>query len=263
MTRIRSEKQEAAGAIRSVLVPAFFVLFALAPVTASAQFDLLKRGQELLQGNTSGQGDTGLQSGLSTGEIATGLKEALRVGTERVVARLGAVDGFNADPAIHIPLPDQMKTVQETLGRLGMSGMLDDLETRLNRAAEAATPKARELFVDAISAMTIDDVRAIYNGPPDAATQYFKRSMTPGLREAFRPSVDAALAEAGAVQAYDAVMGEYRSVPFVPDVKADLTDHALDGALDGIFHYVAQEEAAIRADPAKRTTEILQRVFGG
>jgi len=32
--------------------------------------------------------------------------------------------------------------------------------------------------------------------------------------------------------------------------------------LDGIFHYLAQEEAAIRTDPGARTTDLLKRVFG-
>ncbi len=110
--------------------------------------------------------------------------------------------------------------------------------------------------------MSIDDAKKIYDGPNDAATQYFKKSMTPGLRDAFRPTVDKALSDAGAVKAYDNAMGQYKSVPMVPDVKADLTNHALDGALSGIFHYVAQEEAAIRTTPAKRTTDVLKKVFG-
>jgi len=31
--------------------------------------------------------------------------------------------------------------------------------------------------------------------------------------------------------------------------------------MDGIFYYLAQEEAAIRQNPLKRTTDILRRVF--
>ncbi|MCP4721315.1 MAG: DUF4197 domain-containing protein [Desulfobacteraceae bacterium] len=31
--------------------------------------------------------------------------------------------------------------------------------------------------------------------------------------------------------------------------------------MDGIFHYMAQEEKAIRKDPVKRTTQVLQKVF--
>ena len=56
-------------------------------------------------------------------------------------------------------------------------------------------------------------------------------------------------------------MGKYKSIPFVPNVKADLTDHTLAAAMEGIFYYLGEEEAAIRNDAVKRTTELLQRVF--
>jgi hypothetical protein len=215
------------------------LLLGLAAPGASAQTDLLKRGQELLggSGTTAPASTPDRARSLSPAEMGSGLKEALRVGTDTVVAKLGKADAFNGDPAIHIPLPKSMQTVQQTLGKLGMSGMLDDLETRINHAAEAATPKAKDLFVNAIQTMT--------------------------LRDAFRPSVDQALNDAGAVKAYDNVMGSYKSVPFVPDVKTDLTNDALDGAIAGIFLYLAKEEASIRADPAKRTTDLLKKVFGG
>ena len=76
------------------------------------------------------------------------------------------------------------------------------------------------------------------------------------------PIVDRTLAEVGAVKTYERIMGRYRSLPFVPDVKADLTAYVVERGMDGIFYYVAREEAAIRQDPAKRTTDLLQRVFG-
>ena len=70
------------------------------------------------------------------------------------------------------------------------------------------------------------------------------------------------LADVGAIQSYDAMMAEYETLPFVPDAKADLTDYVVDKGMDGIFHYVAIEEAAIRNNPAARSTELLQKVFG-
>ena len=77
-----------------------------------------------------------------------------------------------------------------------------------------------------------------------------------------QPIISDSMAQVGAVQAYDAVMGQYSSIPFVPDVKADLTTHVVEKGMDGIFFYLAKEEAAIRQNPVKRTTEILQKVFG-
>ena len=225
---------------------------------ATVQCSWLQKGLDLLK---SPDGTTAQQA-LSTDEIRAGLKEALKVGSENVVSQLGRTDGFNLDPAIHIPLPQQFDTVRSMLAKVGMSSMLDDLELKLNRAAEVATPKAKELFFQAIAEMTFEDVMNIYNGPEDAATRYFQDKMTPALSREMEPVVEQSLSQVGAVQTYDKIMGEYRTIPFVPDVKADLTTHVVEKGMAGIFHYMAVEEAAIRQNPAKRTTELLQRVFG-
>ena len=225
---------------------------------ASVQSSWLQKGFDLLK---SPAGTTAKQA-LTSDEIQAGLKEALKVGSENVISQLGQTDGFNLDPAIHIPLPQQFDTVRSMLAKVGMSSMLDDLELKLNRAAEVATPKAKELFFQAISEMTFEDVMNIYNGPEDAATRYFQDKMTPALAREMEPVVEQSLSQVGAVQTYDNIMGEYRTIPFVPDVKADLTTHVVEKGMAGIFHYMAVEEAAIRQNPAKRTTELLQRVFG-
>ncbi len=238
---------------------AIFVVCLLAPPAPSAQTDWLRKGQELLRGLGA---DSGPSAPLTTAQIRDGLKEALRVGTTRVVNRLGQVDGFNADPRVHIPLPESLDRMRSALDRVGMASLLDDLELKLNRAAETATPRAKALFWDAIARMTLEDVQGIYHGPDDAATRYFEGKMSGPLAEEMRPIVERSLSEVGAVRAYDDAVAQYKTIPFVPDVKADLTDHVLDRGIDGIFHYLAREEAAIRSDPAKRTTDILRRVFG-
>lgn len=241
------------GSIGPVLLAVAMTLLAETSFAASGWLDRLK---EVLGGEETTTG------ALSSAEIGNGLKEALKVGTERVVAQLGRTDGFNLDPAIHIPLPKQLDRVQDVLEKIGMDATLADLETRLNRAAEVATPKAKALFVNAIGELTLDDVMAIYNGPEDAATQYFKSKMSTPLAAEMKPVVDASLADVGAIKTYDRVMESYRTVPFAPKVDANLSDYVVEKANEGIFHYLAKEEAAIRADPAKRTTDLLKRVFG-
>jgi len=206
--------------------------------------------------------DIGAVGSLSSEEVIAGLKEALHVGAQTVIRQLGAADGFNADPTIHIPLPKELQSVQSTLKRVGLASLADDVELKLNRGAEAAMPKAKELVWQAISNMNLEDAQTIFNGPDDAATQYFRRTATPQLKATIAPVIEQNLQDVGAMAAYDQLIGQYKKIPFVPDLKADLTAHATTLALDGLFMYLAREEAAIRQDPAKRTTEILAKVFG-
>lgn len=237
----------------------FFLLQGFPGRTLAIQFDWQNAGKELLGTMSTPQT---MPTVLTDSEIAKGLKDALRVGTETVVEQLGRLDGFNADPAVHIPLPNSLQRVKSALGAVGMSGMMDDLELKLNRAAEQATIPAKQLFWNSIETMTIEDVKGIYTGPDDAATRYFQKKMSEPLAVAMQPIVERTLSEVGAIQAYDAAMHQYTSLPFMPNVKADLNSYVVSKGMDGIFHYLALEEAAIRENPAKRTTEILQTVFG-
>jgi hypothetical protein len=199
---------------------------------------------------------------LSNEDISQAFKQALELGSKKVVSQLGEVDAFNGDSQIHIPLPENMQTVKKWLDKVGLGGSLEDLEVSLNRAAEKAAPQAKELFISTIQQMSFDDVKTIYNGPDDAATRYFQEKMTPALSKAMAPVVKSSLEDVGAVKLYDSVMGEYESIPFVPDVKGNLIQHVVDGGLNGIFHYLAKEEAEIRKNPVKHTTTLLKRVFG-
>lgn len=246
------------GATRIVAIAMLALLAASCesqPVAADGFLKKLKRS--LLEGNPST-----LASQLTVGEISEGLKEALRVGTGTVVQNLGQRDGFYTDEIAHIPLPENLRRPRDLLRKIGMGRLASDLEEKLNRAAEVATPRAKAIFWQAIRDMTLEDVMGIYRGPDDSATRYFQAKMTPALIAELQPVIEAAMSEVGVVRAYDRFAGKYNDIPFVPDLKGDLTRHVLTATLDGIFYYVAREEAAIRRNPVKRTTDILKRVFG-
>jgi hypothetical protein len=237
--------------------------------SAFAQGSLLDAGKSLLNNaapnatpNATSGGASKSGAGLSASEIAGGLKDALRVGTERTVAKLGKPDGFLKDQDVHIPLPGALGQAQSMLKSVGAGGLTEDLETRINRAAEDAAPKARDIFVKAVQAMSIQDAQGLLNGPKDAATQYFKRETTQPLTTAMRPVIDKSLADAGAVKALDGVKSKVAGLPMGSAVNLDLTGYVLEKALAGLFLYIAREEAAIRDNPAQRSTELLKKVFG-
>ena len=205
---------------------------------------------------------TPLPAASGDGPVAAALTEALVIGAERAVAELGRPDGFLGDPDVHIPLPGVLAQARSALALVGMAGLADDLEVRLNRAAEQAVPVAGELLVQAIRGLTFGDAIEILRGPEDSATRYLDRATGDELALRMRPVVDDALAQAGAVQALDALAGQYARLPFVSGLRADLTGPVLDYARRAIFGRLGDEEARIREDPAARTTDLLRRVFG-
>jgi hypothetical protein len=240
-----------AGKIRLVRF-CLYLLPLLFPLGGCNQATWQQMGREIL----------GNHEALSVWEIDAGLKEALRVGSERVTDQLGKADGFNADRVIRIPLPEQLAATHATLERMGMGAVGRDLEVRLNRAAEAAAPKAKGLFWQAIRDLSMQDARAIFRGPEDAATRYFQGRMGQELAVAMRPLVEESLNQVGAIRVYSQALQQVRAMPYAPEIKTDLTAYVVERGMAGIFHYLAREEAAIRNDPARRTTELLQRVFG-
>jgi len=250
---------------KSLLIISTAALLSLNSSIASSSWwdkgaDLLKEVQE--QAPDVLPSKTPSLSSLSSEDIQKAFKEALTQGSETVVSQLSIKDGFNSDKAIHIPLPKSLKTAQSMLDKVGMGNLMDDLELKLNRAAEAATPEAKALFVNAVKEMSFEDVQTIYNGPKDSATQYLRSKTGQDLQSKMRPIIENSLNEVGAISAYDKAISEYKDLPFVPNVKADLLKHVTDKGMDGMFYYLAKEEAAIRENPLKQSTEILKKVFG-
>lgn len=231
----------------------FSLLFQACAINDEQQRQWLDSGKSLVQDLT--------KKPLSEQDIAAGLKQALTIGSERVVSQLGKKDGYLKDKAIHIALPDKLQKAHKTLNKFGMGRYTKELEIKMNRAAEIAAPKAKKLFFSAIKNMRWQDVKSIYKGKDDAATQYFKKKMTPSLKQMMKPVIKQTLAEAGAVQAYEKVTKRYNSIPFVKKIKYDLTGYVMDKGINGMFYYLAKEEAAIRKDPVKRTTALLKRLF--
>ena len=202
-------------------------------------------------------------AGLSDKDAQGGLREMLDNGAIAAVTRVGKPGGYWDDPAIRIPLPKSLDTLQKTLKPLGQSGLLDDVQLRMNRAAEGAAPVAQGLFISAIKAMTIRDAMAIVKGGPTSGTDYLQKTTTPGLTDAFTPPMESALQSTGAVDYLNRFILRNKLQSLVKtDAKTWLGGHAVTYALDGLFHYVGVEETAIRRDPARRTSQLLKKVFG-
>jgi hypothetical protein len=229
------------------LAAAMTVGLLLGPSPAVAQVDKLLQG---LGGGT-----------LSDAKIGSGLKEALRVGTEATISLTGKTDGYFANQAIKILLPSQLQSADKGLRMVGYGPQLDEFVLSMNRAAEAAAPGAKKIFGDAIGAMSIQDVRKIWSGGDNAATQYFKSKTSNQLTAAFKPIVDKALNQVGVTRQYKELLGRAQSIPFMKTESLDIDRYVLTKSLDGLFVVLGEQEKQIRTNPAARTTDLLKEVF--
>jgi hypothetical protein len=235
------------------LAALFLALLVAQP--AWAQFDKVLKE---LGGLTGGRG----AGGLSDPKIASGLQEALKVGTENAVGQTGTLDGFLRNQAIKILMPNALQNIEQPLRLVGYGPKIDEFVVGMNRAAEKAVPFAKQIFWDAIGQITFDDARKILNGNDTAATAYFKSKTSNKLHAAFRPSVENVMNEVGVNRQYNDLIGRYKNVPFAQSISFDVNQYVTEKATDGLFFVVAQEEKKIRTNPAARVNDLLKEVFG-
>jgi Protein of unknown function (DUF4197) len=238
--------------MRQLLLAITVALCCSIPMAAQLE-DIIKKADAALQHR-----DT---SALSDDRITAGLKQALRLSTGKAVALTGRPDGFLQNQAIRIPLPQRLQTVGKGMRMFGMGKTVDDLEVGMNRAAEQATPEAKQIFLTALSKMTFDDARHILSGTNTAATDYFKRTSSPDLTTAFTPIVHASMQKVGVVQQYNRVINSAPAGNALAK-EFDLDNYVVGKTLDGLFYMLGQEETKIRKDPAAQTTALLKEVFG-
>lgn len=198
-----------------------------------------------------------------TSTPADGLREALRVGTERAVNSLGSVDGYLGNTDVRLPLPSKLQQPAKALRTIGAGDLVDEFVTGMNRAAEATAPLAADVFFDAIKKMTFSDAMTILRGDGREATDYLEEHSRTRLAELFRPLIAEKLEAVGATRKFDSLMRKTEQVPFIAKPVFDLETYVTTTALDGLFLMIGMEEERIRKDPLARTTALLKKYFGG
>ena len=241
----------------------FLLALGLLLTTAVAAADQAK---DLLRQVTGGgaSGSKATSSSLSQSDASAGIKEALARGVSASIKQLGTQDGFLKDQVVRIAVPKSMRKMSEAARKLGADKYVEDFETAMNRAAEKAVPAAADIFAEAIRQMTVQDALAIVRGEPDAGTQYFRRATSDKLRASFLPIVAKATSETGVTDKYKKLSKKSGGLDQLlgGGSAMDLDGYVTDKAMDGLFHYIGEQEKSIRKNPLATGSSLLGRVFG-
>lgn len=212
---------------------------------------LRKQAEDVISGDAA----------LSQEETGNGLKEMLNIGVGDAVSFLSAEDGYLGS-SYKILVPEEAQNVVSRLKNVpGFGDVEQNLEEKMNRAAELAVEKAKPIFVDAIKQLTFQDAMSLLMGEKDAATRYLQRTTTQSLTEAFMPIVQQSLDEVNAREYWRTAVTAYNRIPLVQKTNPELDQHVMEKALVGLFGLVEVKEGEIRDNPALRTTELLRKVF--
>ena len=199
---------------------------------------------------------------ISNADAVSGLRQALTDGSAAAVKLLGAENGYFANPKIKIPLPPSLQKVESAMRAMGMKKKADELVLSMNRAAEAAAPEAKQLLVDAVKKMSVQDAKAILTGGDTAATDYFKRTTEAQITQRFLPIVKKATDRVGLAQQYNSLAGQGVQLGLIKKDDASIESYVTRKALDGLYLMIAEQEKSFRANPVGAVSDIVKKVFG-
>ncbi|MBD8527086.1 DUF4197 domain-containing protein [Pseudomarimonas arenosa] len=199
---------------------------------------------------------------ISQSDAGKGIREALGKGVEKAISQLGQEDGFLTDQAVKILVPKKLRKLTDMAKSLGAGKYVDRFETSMNRAAEKAVPQAASILGDSIKNMSLEDAIGLVRGGETSATDYFRKTSSDKLREAFMPIVKQSTEASGVTKSYKRLIdktGEMGGLLVSDDL--DLDTYVTDKALEGLFFYIGEQEKAIRKDPVGQASDLLRRVF--
>jgi hypothetical protein len=204
----------------------------------------------------------GSLASLSETDASRGLKTALETGALAAVKLLGVQDGFLGNPQVRIPLPSALQDASKLLKAFGQGRQVEELEVAINRAAENAVPLAKDLLVNAVRTMSVQDAKNILTGGETSVTQFFAGRTREPLSGQFLPVVKQAVAKVGLAQKYDRLAGKAAGMGLVKQEDASIDQYVTRKALDGLYFVIGEEEKKIRRDPVGTGSAILEKVFG-
>lgn len=199
---------------------------------------------------------------ISSGDAASGVREALAKGADYAVSSLGQQNGFLGNKKVKIPLPSPLDKAESALRMFGLGKQADQLVETMNHAAENAVAEARPILSDSIRKMTVQDAKGILTGGDDSVTQYFRRSSSEQLIARFMPIVKASTAKLKLADQYNKFAGKAASAGLVDQKDADIDSYVANKAMDGLFLIIAEEEKKLRSNPLGAGSDLLKKVFG-
>ena len=194
-------------------------------------------------------------------DVAQPVRVALERDVNAAVDQLARADGFLGNPQAH-PAARGVEQRGQTAEGPGQQKQVDELVTAMNRAAEAAVPRARKLLVSMARSISVDDAIEIVRGGDSSVTDYFAGKTRAQLAGQVLPIVTQATEKLDLASRYNAVADKAGQFGLLKSDEVNVQHHVNAKSLDALFLMIGEEARKIRRDPVG-SSAILKKVVGG
>jgi hypothetical protein len=186
-----------------------------------------------------------------------GLEEAIKA----ACALAMAMGGFAMNEAIKLELPEKLGSIKTHDIKKAFPDKIKEIEEKMNKAAEKAAEKAIDVFVAAVQSLSVENVAEMLTAGGTACTDFMKDTCVGGLTEVMKPIIDGIMDELSLNKLFKGLEKAWNKLPGVKDIKFDLVDHCVEGAIKGLFHLIGEKEKELRKNPMGAMDDAVKEVF--
>ncbi|KMQ70299.1 hypothetical protein ACM44_13145 [Chryseobacterium koreense CCUG 49689] len=185
---------------------------------------------------------------LATSSVGlTILKQILLGGITKGLDIFSNKDSFLANQLIEAALPQQLKSINNTLTNLGLSNLVQKEKEYIAQAAAFTVETSRPILVNAVNSLTAEDAARIVQGGSGAATQILRERTSQQLMAAIAPKVDAKLNEFGIIKTLNTALTGNNILTTIlggqnTSVTSGISHFASEQMVNGLFNIIQNHE---------------------
>lgn len=134
------------------------------------------------------------------------LKQILMGGITKGLNIFSDKDSFLANQLIDAALPQQLRDINSTLQKAGLSSLVKKEKEYIAQAAAFTVDISRPILVNAVNSLTAEDAARIVKGGSGVATQILREKTSHQLMTAIAPKVDEKLNEFGLIKSLNTAL---------------------------------------------------------
>lgn len=179
----------------------------------------------------------------------TVLKQILLGGITKGLNIFSDKNNFLNNQLIDDALPSQLRDMNSTLHKMGLSHLVKKEKEFIAEAAAFTVNTSRPILINAVNSLSAEDAARIVQGGSGSATQLLKERTSAQLMSAIAPKVDAKLNEFGILQSLNSALSGSNLLATIFGgqnsnnmATSNISNFAAEQMVNGLFNIIQSHE---------------------